>query len=43
MGTDYPYDMGEYDPIGHVTLVENFTAATVAAIAGGNAAGIIGL
>jgi aminocarboxymuconate-semialdehyde decarboxylase len=43
MGTDYPCDMGERAPIGHVTLVENFTAATVAAIAGGNAARILGL
>jgi aminocarboxymuconate-semialdehyde decarboxylase len=37
MGTDYPYDMGEYDPIGHVTSVEKFTSTTATAIAGGNA------
>jgi aminocarboxymuconate-semialdehyde decarboxylase len=37
MGTDYPFDMGEYDPIGHVVSVEEFDPATVAAITGGNA------
>src|SRR5215208_5042924 len=37
MGTDYPFDMAEYDPIGHVASVEEFDAATIAAIAGGNA------
>ena len=34
MGTDYPFDMAEYDPIGHVAAVEGFDASTVAAIAG---------
>jgi aminocarboxymuconate-semialdehyde decarboxylase len=43
MGTDYPYDMGEYDPIGHITSVEKFTSTTAAAIAGGNAQRILGL
>ena len=28
MGTDYPYDMGEFDPIGHVRSVEMFDDAT---------------
>jgi aminocarboxymuconate-semialdehyde decarboxylase len=37
LGTDYPYDMAEYDPIGHIAAVENFDATTVAALAGGNA------
>jgi aminocarboxymuconate-semialdehyde decarboxylase len=37
MGTDYPFDMAEYDPIGHVAAVESFDASTVAAIAGLNA------
>jgi aminocarboxymuconate-semialdehyde decarboxylase len=37
MGTDYPFDMAEYDPIGHVASVPSFDAATIAAIAGGNA------
>ena len=37
MGTDYPFDMGEYDPIGHVGSVDSFDDETRAAIAGGNA------
>jgi aminocarboxymuconate-semialdehyde decarboxylase len=43
MGTDYPYDMGEYNPIGHVAGVASFDAATVAAIAGDNAGRLLGL
>jgi len=43
MGTDYPFDMAEYDPIGHVASVESFDANTVAAIAGGNAKRLLGL
>jgi aminocarboxymuconate-semialdehyde decarboxylase len=43
MGTDYPFDMGEYDPIGHVASVEEFDAGTVAAIAGGNARRLLGI
>ena len=37
MGTDYPFDMADFDPIGHVASVEGFDPSTVAAIAGGNA------
>jgi aminocarboxymuconate-semialdehyde decarboxylase len=43
MGTDYPFDMGEYDPLGHVASVEDFDSATVAAIAGGNARRLLGI
>jgi aminocarboxymuconate-semialdehyde decarboxylase len=43
MGTDYPYDMGEYDPIGHVAGVAEFDEATRAAIVGGNAKKLFGL
>jgi aminocarboxymuconate-semialdehyde decarboxylase len=43
MGTDYPYDMGEYDPIGHVAGVTEFDEATRAAIVGGNAKKLLGL
>ena len=43
MGTDYPYDMGEYDPVGHVVSVEGFDDKTIAAIAGGNARKLFGL
>jgi aminocarboxymuconate-semialdehyde decarboxylase len=43
MGTDYPYDMADYDPIGHVASVEQFDPSTIAAIAGGNASKLLGL
>jgi aminocarboxymuconate-semialdehyde decarboxylase len=43
MGTDYPFDMAEHDPIGHVALVEELDASTIAAIAGGNARRLLGL
>jgi aminocarboxymuconate-semialdehyde decarboxylase len=43
MGTDYPYDMGEYDPIGHVAGVTEFDEATRAAIVGRNAKKLLGL
>ena len=43
MGTDYPFDMGDYDPIGHVASVDGFDASTIAAIAGGNAKRLLGL
>ena len=43
MGTDYPFDMADFDPIGHVASVEGFDASTIAAIAGGNARRILGL
>ena len=43
LGTDYPYDMAEYDPIGHIAAVEGFDATTVAALAGGNAKKLLGL
>jgi len=36
MGTDYPFDMADYDPVGHVMACD-FDAATAAAICGGNA------
>ncbi len=42
MGTDYPFDMGEYDPIGHVAGA-GLDDATVAAICGGNAKSLLGL
>jgi aminocarboxymuconate-semialdehyde decarboxylase len=43
MGTDYPFDMADYDPIGHVASVDGFDASTIAAIAGGNAKRLLGL
>jgi aminocarboxymuconate-semialdehyde decarboxylase len=43
LGTDYPYDMGEYDPLGHIASVASFSDADRAAIAGGNAKTLFGL
>jgi len=43
MGTDYPFDMGEYDPIGHLASVEALDSSAIAAIAGGNARRLLGL
>jgi aminocarboxymuconate-semialdehyde decarboxylase len=43
MGTDYPFDMAEYDPIGHLGSVDALDPSTVAAIAGGNAKRLLGL
>jgi aminocarboxymuconate-semialdehyde decarboxylase len=42
MGTDYPYDMAEYDPIGHVASA-GLDAASVAAIVGSNARKLLNL
>ena len=42
MGTDYPFDMGDYDPVGHVCGA-GVDAATVAAICGGNAKRLLAL
>jgi aminocarboxymuconate-semialdehyde decarboxylase len=43
MGTDYPFDMLEYDPIGHIASVESFDDKTRAALAGGNAKKLLGM
>ncbi|MBV9565980.1 MAG: amidohydrolase family protein [Bradyrhizobium sp.] len=43
MGTDYPFDMAEYNPIGHVAGARGMDERTLAKIAGGNAARILGL
>ena len=42
MGTDYPYDMAESDPVGHLAAC-NLDETTYAAIAGGNAKTLFGL
>jgi aminocarboxymuconate-semialdehyde decarboxylase len=42
MGTDYPFDMADYDPVGHVMGAELDDKAK-AAIAGGNAKRLLGL
>jgi aminocarboxymuconate-semialdehyde decarboxylase len=43
LGTDYPFDMLEYDPIGHVASVESLDSTACAAICGGNAKKLLGL
>ena len=43
MGTDYPYDMADFDPVGLVASVPGFDAATIAALAGGNAKKLLAL
>src|SRR5665647_2512818 len=43
MGTDYPFDMAEYNPIGHIAGVHGMDDAMLAQIAGGNAARVLGL
>jgi len=42
LGTDYPYDMGETDPIGLVEKVEGLSPEDVDKIVGGNAARLLG-
>ena len=42
MGSDYPFDMADYDLIGHV-VETGFDAATTAAICGGNTKKLLGL
>jgi aminocarboxymuconate-semialdehyde decarboxylase len=42
MGTDYPFDMADYDPVGHVCGAD-FDDATTAAICGGNTKTLLGL
>jgi aminocarboxymuconate-semialdehyde decarboxylase len=43
MGTDFPFDMLEHDPIGHIASVDGFDDTTRAALAGGNAKALLGL
>lgn len=43
LGTDYPYDMGEDDPLGFIGRVDGLDEATKAAVSGGNAAKLLKL
>lgn len=43
MGTDYPYDMAEQDPLGLLAAVPGLTPVDHARICGGNAAALLGL
>ncbi len=42
LGTDYPYDMGEDDPLGLIGRVEGLSQDQIDLIAGGNAARLLG-
>ena len=41
LGTDYPYDMGDYDPVGLIDRVEGLSENGRAEICGGNAARLL--
>src|SRR5229473_2685529 len=43
MGTDYPYDMAEYDPLQHLAATRSLDDAARAPIAGGNAKRLLGV
>jgi aminocarboxymuconate-semialdehyde decarboxylase len=43
MGTDYPYDMAEYEPLQHLAATRSLDDAARAAIAGGNAKRLLGV
>lgn len=43
LGTDYPFDMGMYDPVGFVEGAAALTDADKKAIVGGNAARLLGI
>lgn len=42
MGSDYPFDMADYDPVGHIAT-SNLSDRDKAAVAGGNAMKLLGL
>ncbi len=43
LGSDYPYDMGEPDPVGLIGKVERLDEGDAAAILGNTAAALLGL
>jgi aminocarboxymuconate-semialdehyde decarboxylase len=43
LGTDYPYDMGEYDPLDHLGSAKSLDMMAASMIAGGNASMVFGL
>ena len=43
IGTDYPFDMGMYDPVGFVDGADALTDGDKDKIVGGNAAALLGL
>jgi aminocarboxymuconate-semialdehyde decarboxylase len=43
MGTDYPFDMGDYDPHELISSLSSLTEGDRAALLGGNALGLLGI
>ena len=43
LGTDYPYDMGDEDPLGMLAQVKRLPAAARDLVTGGNAARLLGM
>jgi aminocarboxymuconate-semialdehyde decarboxylase len=43
LGTDYPFDMAEPDPVGFLERVEKISDADMALVAGGNAERLLGI
>ena len=43
LGTDYPYDMGESNPVGLINKVKNLSEKDLSAICGGNARKLLGI
>jgi aminocarboxymuconate-semialdehyde decarboxylase len=43
MGTDYPYDMAEYNPVGHVAGVPGISDRVIAKVTGGNSARLLNI
>jgi Amidohydrolase len=43
LGTDYPYDMGEVDPLGLISRVPRLSAADRDLVSGGNAMRLLGI
>jgi aminocarboxymuconate-semialdehyde decarboxylase len=43
MGTDYPYDMAEYEPLQHLAATKSLDTTARAAVAGGNAKRLLGV
>lgn len=43
LGTDYPFDMAEFNPIGHIAGVQGMDEGTLAQLAGGNAVRLLDL
>ena len=43
LGTDYPFDMAEPDPVGLLGRIKGVSKKDMALVAGGNAARLLGL